>query len=439
LELVRRNFSLEELAELDNLSARTYNSCKLGGLGDLVALCDYLMVNKNFLKIPRCGHRTNLELIRICHKYTYQLAHPIPKKPIEIINSIQEKIDKLNDRQIELLNIFIDFRSKCLAVRSLNCLKIYSKGNINLKGLNELIISPNYYFLSLKNSGRRTDNELKGYFRFIRELIDEILAEDYHVKLKIELLNSFLLSEYKVDSNVLDEIWDNYRAENGIPIFKTVGVLISNRYLFKRTDITKMKRIGLIKYSDSADQKEVYTPNYKQDKNIEFRNKMFYYVDTKLSILNGLDLDSINLYGIDREAPIILVNERLIEDIQLKESVVFHSIFIMKILSILFSKTHSIIGKIERCEHEGVKNNNNMYERKSIYLVKNEVKDIFDFDALIGDISQKLSQRIEEHDSIFVESYLSKFLKGNAAFDKSLILPVAQHILLNEFGINIVK
>jgi hypothetical protein len=70
-ERIIPNYSIEKLAEIENLAVRGYNACKYYNLLTLSDLLDYYKENGHFLSVRNCGRKSNDELITICKKYHY--------------------------------------------------------------------------------------------------------------------------------------------------------------------------------------------------------------------------------------------------------------------------------------------------------------------------------------------------------------------------------
>lgn len=90
---LKENISLETLADIEGLSIRSYNVCKLADLSSLQSLLEYYYNHKRagFLSIKHCGQKSNAELIKICLKYENTISSV--NKGIRIENQIFSPID----------------------------------------------------------------------------------------------------------------------------------------------------------------------------------------------------------------------------------------------------------------------------------------------------------------------------------------------------------
>jgi len=409
------------------ISMRSKNSCKRVNLETLEDIVKYYRQHGTFKKIRNCGNNSNDELIELCHKYE------------KSENPIAKQIDTLTVRQKKILNNLIESQSNGLSVRSLNAIEKFSNSNLTIRGFKELLIDPRYDLRRIKNIGEKSVDELVQFFKEIREQIEIIQLFENDDELTIELFNTYLHRKFDLKSSDIAKIWNNYNSENGLPVFKTVDTLISNGYLFKEKELEIFKR-GFNFWTDSLPEKlENIAPNIRitRERTRQIRRKLLDEINSKFAFLKALEFDALNLYGLDINTEIILVDNDLVEEIQQKESVSCNNIFITKILSILLNKTHTLIGDIESCTFNSPKPKGLAYRWNSIYLVKKEVENSFNFESLAIDINRRLSDRIEEDYSFHFETYLISFQKEILEIDFFVIVQIAEHIIFNEFEISI--
>jgi hypothetical protein len=392
--------------------------------------------NNDFFNLRNCGQKSNKELIELCQKYENYTIKPekiIPENPIE------KQIDTLTVRQKKILNNIINSQIRNLSVRAYNSINNYSNSNFSLNSLNELIINQKFNFRNIRNVGKQSEDELKDFFQIIREQIETIQLFENDDELSIELFNSALRRKYNIKHNDINKIWKDYSFDNGLPIFKTIDVLISNRYLFKNKEKEIIKRgFNFWTNSEIAKLEDIGSSlDITRERTRQIRKSMFDEIDSRFSFLNTFEFDALNIYGIDIYADIISIDENLIDEIHQKEHVDFNNIFVTKIISILINKTHSLVGNLESCVFNVVKPKGISYRWKSIYLVKNEIVESFNFEALVIDIKRRISERIDEDYSFHFETYLTFFLNQAFEFESSEIVPIAEHIVFNEFDIAI--
>jgi hypothetical protein len=64
-----KNYLLNELKDIHNLSVRSYNVCKQNSLSSLKDILGFFLKNKSFLKLKNAGMKTNVELLELTKSY----------------------------------------------------------------------------------------------------------------------------------------------------------------------------------------------------------------------------------------------------------------------------------------------------------------------------------------------------------------------------------
>lgn len=436
MDVDKENISLRELTHKENLSVRSSNVCEWNGLNDLLAILNYFWENNDFLGLRNCGQKSNTELIKLCQKYDDFISRPIKEKPE---NPIEKQIDSLTVRQKKILNNLIESQASNLSVRSLNAIEKISDSNLTIRGFKEILIDSRYDLGKIKNIGKKSVDELFQFFKEIREQIEIVQLFENDDELTIELFNTYLRRKFCLNPNDIIQIWENYDSKNGLPIFKTIDTLISKIFRFKEKELEIFKK-GFnfwLDYKTETLENIGSQVGITRERTRQIRNKILEKIDIEFSFLKGLEFDALNLYGIDVNSEFIVIDENLIEEIQQKESVQYNNIFVTKILSIILSKTHTLIGNFETCAFYGPKPKSGAYKWRSIYIVNKEIESIFNFESLAIDINNRLSNRIEEDYSFHFEAYLTSFLKERFESDFIKVTQIAEHIIFNEFEITI--
>ncbi len=235
------------------------------------------------------------------------------------------------------------------------------------------------------------------------------------------------------------KIWYNYDSENGLPLFKTIYTLISNGYIFNENEQEVFNR-GFNFWTDSLPEnlEDISSDiSLTRERTRQIRKKLLDEIDLKFPFLQGLEIDAINLYGLNVDSDIIIVDENLIEEIQQKECVRYNDVFVTKILSIILYKSHEVVGNIESLTFNILKYKGVDSRWNSIYLIKKEIKATYDFDSLVIDVKRRLSERIEEDYSFHFETYLTAFQQDGVEIDYFVITQIAEHIIFKEFEISI--
>ncbi len=449
MEVVKENISLNKLIEVENLGVRGYNACKYFNLLTLKDLIEYYNTNGDFLKVRNCGKKSNEELITICEKYKNykfielsEYAHEnYISKPGKIIpeNLIEKQIEKLTVRQKKILNNIINSHVRNLTIRAFNCIDNFSNSDFSLSGLEEIIIKRDYNFNNLRNVGIQTENELRFCFKDIREQIDLILSFNDENDFVIELFKSYLQRIFNIRPTIIIEILVNYNLDNGLPLFKTLDVLIKREIIFKNKD--KEIFVNGFRFWQENKTKTLEEIaglcNISNERTRQIRNKILDRFRDRFSFIKGFELETLNKYGIDFTSDFIVVSNETVTEINEKEENTFNHLFINLIFSILYSNTLRIVGNIESIVFNTARGRVTQNKWNSTYLVNEELYYLFNFEAFVDDVDRRLNERIELDYSFHFETYLLNFLKVAHSNELVRIITVSEHILFNEFGISV--
>lgn len=436
MDHVNKNISLRELADLEDLTVRSLNICAWNGLNDLLAILNYFWRNDNFLRLRNCGQKSNKELIELCLKY-----EGFSSKPDEINhNTIEKQIDSLTVRQKKILNNLIVSQSANISERSLNAIRRISNFNITILGLKKILIEskPKSKLLAINNIGKKTVDELTCFFNEIKEQINIVQHFENDDELKFALFKTYLNRKFKLKPIDYDIILRGYNHENGLPIFKTIKILISNGTLLKNEKEIEIFYRAFNFWNNSEPEtleKIGSTLDITRERTRQIRNNLLKRFDLTFSFLKGLEVEALNLYSVDNNLDIINIDDDFVEEVNRKEEVRFNYIFITKILSIILYKTHALIGNLESCVFKSGKHKDLPYSWNSIYLIKKEATKYIDIEAVVLDVKRRLLDRIDEDYSLHFEAYLTNFQKEGISVAPVDIMQIAEQILFNEFDI----
>lgn len=437
------NISLSELSEIEDLSVRTQNVCEYNDLKTIQSILDYFWENNNFLKLRNCGPKSNLELIDICHKYEKIIYQPKKELILEKlisenqINPIIEKIDSLTIRQKKIVNNLIETHLTELSVRSSNALRAYFGSNIDIIGIKMILSSQETEIKNMRNVGERSIIEINGYVALIIEFIELISLFENEIEITVELFHAYLIRKFSINQTIINEIDNNYDYLNGIPIFRTIKVLVDNEIIFTQRE-KEIFTTGFAYFSDSIAcslDKLAEISELTRERSRQVRVSIFENLNETFSFLKGLEFDSINFYSLDFSGDYIAIDEEHTCVINKNENTNFNSLFINKILSILLFDKYILIGN-----EEGIlfnKNSRTSYNWNRVYLILKIYADYFDFEGFAYDISFRLSERIEEDYSLYFQAYLLDFQKDKSCVQIDSITSIAEYILFNEFELSI--
>lgn len=433
------NINLYDLALFENISVRTINICEFNGLTDINKIINYYYEYGNFLNLKNCGLKTNEELIKLCKKYTdtKQSKKKTEPKTEENPNNLIEIIDKLTSLQKAIINFHIAFQYRQLSYKTSNALYLKIANTINLESLKRYVFSnPMFNITDNRYIGKMTEYELNLFLKEIKNLIYNV-SKYSQLDSKIGLLNSYFKLLF---SNTKIEISKNYDINdfaNGIPIFKTINLLIENDYIFNDKEKQIFKNtIAFYQNSKNITFKSIcQNVALSRERIRQIRNNIFFKFEKYFSFISQFDIENINLYNLDTKRPILKTDNKYLKKISDTESVNFNLFFINRILSVLFKSSYTLVGDDTNQVLEA--RTNNSYTWISTYLVSKELCSIFDFDAMVKDCNIRLSEKINNEYSIEFNTYLLDFQKTNNLINKNEIALVAKQILNNEFGIEI--
>lgn len=444
MDIKNINISLEELTEVEGLSARAKNLCEDNYLIDINTILDFYYWNHGFSKLRNCGFKSNEELINICLKYEKKVIKTEPREENEKVKyeeiyttTKSDKIGFLTSKQKQTLNNLIDSQVNELSARSLNALTSYLGDDISLKSIKPILTFQDKEIKRIHNIGEKTVEEIKDLINYVNEQIEFILSTENENKLSINLFNTFLTRKFYLKPSIIEEITVGHDFSNGLLIFRTLKFLIDNEILFDRKE--KEIFISGFNYFNNSTVKILNEQgaklNVTRERARQIRLKIFQNLSNKFSFLKRFELDAFNLYGLDYTNEIIDIDEDFVEEINNFEGTNCNSIFITKILSVLLSDKYLLIGNEECLVFN--KTIRTAHNWKSTYLVLKEYANNFDFDKFVEDISFNLSQIIDEDYCLHFKAYLLKFQKNSCSRIFEDINKIAEYILFKEFELTI--
>ena len=434
---VIENIELKKLADIENISVRTYNICAYNDLLDLGKILQYFWVNGDFKKIRNCGNNSNQELINICNKYQYLISKtdnntriPSPK------SEITEIIESLTAKQKAVLNNIVSAKFNNLSQRSRHALSNCLNHTITIKSLKEYIFSDiNFEISSLKNIGSKASDELNLFLNEIKDFIKLVAIFENEEDLTRELLNAILINLFSVAPKTIAKIGENYDFSDGIPIFKTINILIENDFVFKKKEKVVFKHsLGFYENEKPLTlEKTGTTIGITRERTRQIRNRLLENFNQYFSFVGFFEKENLNFYSLDTTASLLDIDKIFIGELSHNENVNYNKFFINRIFSILLKDKYFLIGN----EKKGVLgySSRNHHNWNSTYLISNHIHSIFDFDKLTNDISVRLSKKIEEDYKFHFQTYLLNFKKDDCFVFLDEISQIAEQILYNEFEI----
>lgn len=422
--------TIDEIYKKKEISVRSYNVCKYNELHSVSDLKKYYYKNKSFEKLRNCGRKSNEELIEICNKYPDDY---FDNKEIEAKkeNPLKSIISNLTRVQREVINSFIFVNTNSLSVRSKNAISLHLKNNLKVKNFTEkVLLSESFNVQNIKNVGAKCVPEIEIYISIIKDFIFEV-NQTRDEKYLIALKNKFLIQRTFDIPLVPNEILESES------IFQLTEFLLSQNAFFDETQTVIVKRaLKLFNNQKELTLDEIAEQvNLSRERVRQIRKLCLEELFNKLLFISNFNDDLFQKYSIDVESMYIEINTDILNKINQSNNTNFSREFITFILSAYLKDSFSLVGNYEDVLQPKYFNSRNRHNWNNFYLIEKELSLEFDFTSFTNDISNRVSDRIEESYSFNFKSYLSKFLSNNNIDFLDLLFPICEEIINEEFEI----
>ncbi len=422
--------TIDEIYKKEEISVRSYHVCKYNELNSISDLKKYYYKNKSFEKLRNCGRKSNEELIEICNKY---LDDNFENKEIKVKkeNSLKSIITNLTRVQREVINSFIFVNTNSLSVRSKNAISLHLKENLKVKNFTEkVLLSESFNVQNIKNVGAKCVPEIEIYISIIKDFIFEV-NQTRDEKYLIALKNKFLIQRTFDIPLVPSEILESES------IFQLTEFLLNHNAFFDKTQTVIVKRaLKLFNNQKELTLDEIAEQvDLSRERARQIRKLCLEALFDKLLFISNFNDDLFQKYSIDVESIYIEINTDILNKINQSNNTNFSREFITFILSAYLKDSFSLVGNYEDVLQPKYFNSRNRHNWNNFYLVEKELSLEFDFTSFTNDISNRVSDRIEESYSFNFKSYLSKFLSNNNIDFLDLLFPICEKIINEEFEI----
>lgn len=422
--------TIDEIYKKEEISIRSYHVCKYNELNSISDLKKYYYKNKSFEKLRYCGRKSNEELIEICSKYPDDY---VVNKDIEVKNEnpLKDIISNLTRVQREVINSFIFVNTNSLSVRSKNAISLHLKNNLKVKNFTEkVLLSESFNVQNIKNVGAKCVPEIEIYISIIKDFIFEVSQtrdENYLIALKNKFLIQRTFDIPLVPSEILE-------SES---IFQVSEFLLNQNAFFDETQTVIVKRaLKLFNNQKELTLDEIAEQvDLSRERVRQIRKLCLEDLFNKLLFISNFNDDLFQKYSIDVESTYIEINTDILDKINQSSNTNFSREFITYILSAYLNESFSLVGNYEDVLQPKYFNSRNRHNWNNFYLVEKELVLEFDFTSFTNDISNRVSDRIEESYSFNFKSYLSKFLSNNNIDVLELLFPICEKIINEEFVI----
>lgn len=460
--------TIEQIYNSKDISVRAFNVCNDNGLNDLSSILQYYRKNRSFESLRNCGKKSNLELIAVCVKYFNNIAWNVNESEDKEV-LIVDRINKFNRIQREVINSFIETSVNNLSLRSRNAFILYLDKDIKIKNIAEKILTnQRFNFQDINNIGSKSVVELNEFISALIRFIEEVSSFEVEKDL-IPLKNKFFLEKTFSETTIPSEIIE---AQS---IIKLIDFLLKvedadqisfsdDKYSILDTDPIwsnkKSKPKSLLKAGSNnlftkikvklVFQKALKIYNNKIHKNLDeiaeecnltrervrqIKNICLEDILNNFKFIKFIDDDLFHKYGIDCNQDIIIIDEALKDTINEINQTNFSAEFLSFLIFVNLSDKFELVGEIDDVLQPKYFNSKDSHQWKNFYLVNKKISSLFNFHGFANDLDKRLSERIEETYGFHFTSYLNNFIKIEDNSQLSMISPIAERIINQEFDL----
>ena len=412
------------------ISVRSFNVCNDNDLKDLTAILKHYREHSTFGNLRNCGRKSNEELTDLCVKYidfgSNQLVES-SKPEKQLITTISN----FTRTQREIVNSFIEINSNNLSNRSKNAITSFLIGNLKIRNISERILTnERFNFQDIPNVGTKTVTELKGFINLLIEFIEKVVEVKSENDL-VALRNRFFIEKTFSISSIPNEILESQS------IFSLVDFLISKDAIFEKNENIIFQKAFKI-YDD---QTELTLDDIGEEINIsrervrQIRKGVLENLFNNLQFVKNIEDDLYQKYSIDQNQLLINIDNDLSKRINEVNNTNFSIEFNTFLIYTYISDKFDLVGEIEDVLQPKYFNSRDRHNWDNFYLVKNQLTNAFDFKNFVDDIDKRISSRNEKTYSFHFKSYLNNFIRIEDNSLITILFPVAEKIINQEFDI----
>lgn len=422
--------TIEEIYYSEDISVRSFNVCNDNDLKDLNAILKHYREHKTFSNLRNCGRKSNEELTDLCVKYIDYGGSQIVE-PSKTEKQLITTISSFNRTQREIVNSFIEINSNNLSNRSKNAIMSFLNGNLKIRNISERILTNDRFnFQDIKNVGTKTVTELKSFIHTITEFIEKVAEVESENDL-VALRNRFFIEKTFSISSIPNEILESQS------IFSLVDFLISENAIFEKNESVIFQKA--FKIFDN--QLELTLDEIAEEINItrervrQIRKGILENLFNNLQFVKNIEDDLYQKYGIDQNQKLINIDDELNNQINEVNNTNFSIEFNTFIIYSYISDKFDLVGETEDVLQPKYFNSRDRHNWENFYLVKNQLTNEFDFNNFANDIDKRINARNELTYSFHFKSYLNNFIKNEDNSVISIVFPVAEKIINQEFDL----
>ena len=413
---------LAQLAEIEQMSVRAYNVCNVAGLQTLEAILDHYRRVGTFAKLRNAGRLTEEELVGICTKYESR------ETPALIEEQLQTEPElnwgELTPTQMTAIERYFLMRLDALSVRAQGLLKyIVPRIDTSAAAFAEFFGERKHRQPgSFQNVGRVTITELV-------TLRDDLvqLARTVRDGLAEQAIFSQFVEQWVKEFGFEESELLHYRQGfivRRFPLFRFMHDLFERGRGLGERDLMLMRH--RYPYYLGAEKVTLEELASRLDLTRERVRQLSVAIPSKLRAMIasiGPISDFVNyeaLYGRSRD--LLVIDEEFAECINAREGVSFVSPFYSTIFESFLKESH------DRIEED--------FDATTDYLVSRELREVFDFDAYLRDLAERIEARRPEDYTLSMREHPKRFWSGEDYSLLPRVAAVCEVLAHEEFGIH---
>lgn len=432
------DIEIDDLIINKKISIRSSNLCKAIWLNKLSDIIGFYLENGNFHKIKNCGIKSNDELVRLC-KYHIELGTfdlPVQNRPVDLVDINNEsgplKYNLLSPYKKALFKEKLNLFVLRLSNRSKNC--IYNFIN-DLNADEEIIkiISDTTNFRLIRNIGVKSIlelNELRSKAcQFLEELSNTTYTFD-SVNLSEEFIKYILLK-----LPLLQDDYSNYLDENGkLKLFKFLKYYISSTLLLNKKENTAFAYLFTtdpivdLSNEEVAEMLGCTKERFRQVK-VRVEKRMNDY----FGFLEKINTKEIVDYEFDLHANLIVIDNKLCENINQEEGSNFNNVFFNYIFDIFLRPSY--VGFGHQLNFDSINKRHQFLSFKSHYFISKFFIEVFNFDLFFIDFEELFTSSRGESELINLRTYVVKYFKEGKSIEIDGLLDIIKTVLSKEFDV----
>lgn len=357
--------------------------------------------------------------------------HICIERPLTEKKKLENVISNLNQLQINVLNNYILTITEDLPERSKNGINKLLNNELTINNFFDKIFSDSRFNVAnIKNIGKGSTADLKKYLNEINVFLNIIANTFDETELNKFEIKIHLKKIFK-DYSIPEEIVDNSS------IFMLVDYLINENIIFSKEETFVLKSTYNIYINNETRDLDYVSVilGVAKERVRQRKIKLLEDISSKFNFLRCFDKNLLSNYNIESNQGIIVISDDKAKYVNKIDNTNFSKQFVILIISFLVKEEFKWIGNKKDellLRHSNIKDSHNW---KNIYLINNNLHQVFYFENLIDELAEKIKEQNDKTYRLNFKSYLSKFFKTNDFVFLEEILPICKMLINEELGI----